>query len=40
MERSDISRLLAAFEAMVKTAEGVECWLARDLQAVLGYERW
>ena len=40
MDRGEITRLLRAFEALVREAEGVECWFARDLQALLGYERW
>src|SRR5262245_19833590 len=40
MDRSEITRLMAAFEALVGEAEGVECWFARDLQLLLGYERW
>jgi DNA-damage-inducible protein D len=40
MDRSEIARLLHAFEGLVRQAEGVECWFARDLQALLGYGRW
>lgn len=40
MEKIEITRLLADFDAIAKDADGVEAWLARDLQRVLGYERW
>lgn len=40
MEKPEITRLLAHFNAIATDAEGVEAWLARDLQLVLGYERW
>jgi len=40
MDRNLITRLLRAFEGLVRRAEGVECWFARDLQGLLGYERW
>lgn len=40
MERTEISSLLAAFEAIARDANGVEAWFARDLQTVLGYEQW
>lgn len=40
MEKTEITRLLAEFNALATEAEGVEAWFARDLRAVLGYERW
>lgn len=40
MQSEEIRQLLARFEALVRHFEGVECWLARELQHVLGYERW
>ena len=42
MKKSVISTLLAAFERLVQVEQesGVEFWLARDLQTVLGYTNW
>ena len=42
MKKSVISTLLAELERLVQVEQesGVEFWLARDLQAVLGYQRW
>lgn len=39
--RSDkIAALLAQFEALVRTEQGVEFWFARELQLLLGYSEW
>jgi DNA-damage-inducible protein D len=42
MKKEDIIKLHARFESIVRTVEktGMEFWLARDLQEVLGYSRW
>lgn len=40
MKKEQIAELLARFEALAHEEQGVEYWLARELQGVLGYERW
>ena len=40
MDRNVITRLKKIFEEYAREAEGVEFWLARDLQALLGYVEW
>ncbi len=42
MDRDTIIRLHSSFEALVQvhTETGAECWLARDLQMLLGYANW
>lgn len=40
MKSEDIRKLIRAFEAISGTVEGVECWSARGLQPLLGYQRW
>lgn len=42
MENEVIGRLHASFEELVQKAPdtGMEFWLARDLQEILGYNRW
>jgi hypothetical protein len=41
MERAIITVLTGNFEAYVhNTSEGVEFWLARDLQYLPGYDKW
>lgn len=42
MKSSVIAKLHADFESLVQTDEesGVEFWMARDLQEILGYARW
>lgn len=42
MKKELIVQLHASFEQLVHTEEenGIEFWLARDLQKVLGYDRW
>lgn len=41
MERETINTLTETFEANAQQMEnGVEYWLARDLQFLLGYEKW
>jgi DNA-damage-inducible protein D len=42
MKKSVISKLLSELEQLVQTEQesGVEFWLARDLQPVLGYTSW
>jgi DNA-damage-inducible protein D len=41
MKTELIQSLTANFESYAKQAEnGVEFWLARDIQSLLGYEKW
>jgi DNA-damage-inducible protein D len=40
MKKDKIATLLAQFEALVRTEQGVEFWFARDLQGLLGYAEW
>ena len=46
MEKEVVTRLHAQFESMVcsivdsHSGSEIECWLARDLQEVLGYSQW
>ncbi len=40
MKSEEIKNLFAQFEAVAAEIEGVECWSARDLQNLLGYNKW
>lgn len=40
MKQELIKELFEKFEEACKVAEGIECWSARDLQALLGYAQW
>ena len=41
MKKEVIQQLITDFEAYAKhTADGLEFWLARDLQHLLGYDKW
>lgn len=40
MEKKIISELSSDFESFCHEEDGVEYWYARDLQKLLGYERW
>lgn len=40
MKKDHIAALLVQFEALVRIEQGVEFWFARDLQPLLGYDRW
>jgi hypothetical protein len=40
MKSAEILDLFGRFEAAVSEYEGVECWSARELQALLGYAKW
>jgi DNA-damage-inducible protein D len=40
MDRELIKSLAKDFESYAIEIDGVECWLARDLQTPLGYDRW
>lgn len=40
MKKELIAELLQQFEAACYEINGVECWSARELQAILGYARW
>jgi len=40
MKSELILRYRQSFEECAKEYQGVECWSARDLQALLGYEKW
>ncbi|MBI5364070.1 MAG: DNA damage-inducible protein D [Planctomycetes bacterium] len=40
MDKGEIVRLFRSFEALVHEVDELEIWFARDLQRLLGYERW
>ena len=40
MKSDEILDLFSRFEAAASEYEGVECWSARELQALLGYAKW
>ena len=40
MKSDKIAELLTQFEAIARKEGEVEYWLARELQPLLGYERW
>lgn len=40
MKSEEIKNLFAQFEAAAVEVEGVECWSARELQKLLGYNKW
>lgn len=40
MKKEVVSRLHAGFEDCVHKEDGVEFWYARELQLLLGYDRW
>jgi DNA-damage-inducible protein D len=40
MKKEEIITLLARFEAAAGEYDGIECWSARELQALLGYAKW
>lgn len=40
MKKELINALWQRFEAASGTLEDVECWSARDLQAIFGYANW
>jgi DNA-damage-inducible protein D len=40
MKKEEIRELLARFEAAGGIWNGVECWSARELQVLLGYDEW
>lgn len=40
MKKEDVKRLFQEFEEYAEIIEGIECWFARDLQALLGYSQW
>ena len=40
MKAEQIKELFAQFEVAASEYEGVECWSARELQALLGYTKW
>lgn len=40
MKKAIIQQLHTSFESIVNEQDGVEFWLARDLQVLLGYEDW
>ncbi|MBI5066125.1 DNA damage-inducible protein D [Candidatus Woesearchaeota archaeon] len=40
MEKEIIKKLKKTFEDYAQEAEGVEFWFARDLQVLLGYDKW
>ncbi len=40
MDKLIILKLQKTFEEYVKEVEGIEFWFARDLQVLLGYDKW
>jgi len=40
MKSDEIKNLFAQFESATAEIEGVECWSARELQELLGYNKW
>ncbi len=40
MKTEEIKHLFTQFEAAATIAQGVECWSARELQNLLGYNKW
>jgi DNA-damage-inducible protein D len=40
MKTEEIRHLFTQFEAAATIAQGVECWSARELQNLLGYNKW
>jgi DNA-damage-inducible protein D len=40
MKKEIIKQLYSAFERAALEIDGVECWSARELQALLGYSKW
>src|SRR3989338_5046452 len=40
MEKATITRLSKTFEEYANHKDGVEFWYARDLQILLGYDKW
>jgi DNA-damage-inducible protein D len=40
MKSEEIKNLFVQFEAASAEIEGVECWSARELQELLGYNKW
>lgn len=40
MEKEVIIQLHAKFEDYAREIEGLECWMARELQKLLGYSKW
>lgn len=40
MKSEEIKQLFAQFETAAVDLEGVECWSARELQLLLGYNKW
>ena len=40
MKKEIVSKLKQSFEDYVNEADGIEFWFARDLQDLLGYNKW
>lgn len=40
MKKEFIAELFKIFEDACYDMEGIECWSARELQAILGYSQW
>jgi DNA-damage-inducible protein D len=40
MKSEEIKQLFEQFEGAASELEGIECWSARELQALLGYTKW
>ena len=40
MKSAEIKQLFGKFESAAAEVEGIECWSAREMQALLGYSKW
>ena len=40
MDNVIITKLKQTFEACIQEVDGLEFWFARDLQKLLGYDKW
>lgn len=40
MKSEEIKQMFTQFEAASADVEGIECWSARELQGLLGYNKW
>lgn len=40
MKTEEIKQLFTKFESASSEFEGIECWSAREQQALLGYSKW
>src|SRR3989338_1723313 len=40
MDKEIVTKLQKSFEGCTREADGIEFWFARDLQELLGYDKW